>query len=634
MGAGHAGTLPTGTDRSGPGRARPVEERPDRCQLWTAWWTPDPAGPGGRRREVRCGRARPRLGPPPGPGRLLRRGRAARQALAARQAGGGGRGRRPRRGVHGVVRGPQVRRPLGHVDPRGSVAVPARGVPDRPVPRLPRRQPIGDGAAARRSRRWSSRSRSTRRSSTSRRPGCPTSRSPTVTAFAEELRGRVAEATGGLTASVGIGTLEVHRQGRQRPRQARRPGRRAPGHRAGAAPADARHRHPRRRPGHRRAAAPGRHPHRRRARVGQPRRAGPAGRQGARHRPLRAGPRRRRPAGRAGARDQVGQRRGHLRHRPDRPQADGGPAHPAGRPTSPTRLRKHGLSGRTVTIKVRLHDFTTLNRSTTLPSPTDSGATVARLARGLLADLDTSGGVRLLGRRRLRARRLDPGGPVRRDRASEEPGAARGRGHPGRATGTGWSPGMDVVHDEMGRGWVWGSGRGVVTVRFETAETPAGPVRSYAADDPALHPWRPGPRRRRRRNRSRPRTRRPSLVARGHRELDAAALADDAVMRDYYDLIAPRRAARPRAGAVLELRGVPRRLSAPQDSGERQELVRGLRRRPDGRLRRAVVVPPRQHRQGVVQPRRRPRPTAAGASAGRCSSGSSRSRRTTTARWS
>ena len=55
----------------------------------------------------------------------------------------------------------------------------------------------------------------------------------------------------------------------------------------------------------------------------------------------------------------------------------------------------------------------------------------------------------------------------------------------------GWSPGMDVVHDELGRGWVWGAGRGVVTVRFETAETPAGPVRSYAADDPALQPWRP-----------------------------------------------------------------------------------------------------------------------------------------------
>jgi DNA polymerase IV len=54
-----------------------------------------------------------------------------------------------------------------------------------------------------------------------------------------------------------------------------------------------------------------------------------------------------------------------------------------------------------------------------------------------------------------------------------------------------WAPGMDVVHTEMGRGWVWGSGRGVVTVRFETAETPAGPVRSYAEDDPLLSAWQP-----------------------------------------------------------------------------------------------------------------------------------------------
>jgi DNA polymerase-4 len=38
---------------------------------------------------------------------------------------------------------------------------------------------------------------------------------------------------------------------------------------------------------------------------------------------------------------------------------------------------------------------------------------------------------------------------------------------------------------------VWGSGRGVVTVRFETAESPAGPVRSYADDDPELSAWRP-----------------------------------------------------------------------------------------------------------------------------------------------
>jgi DNA polymerase-4 len=50
---------------------------------------------------------------------------------------------------------------------------------------------------------------------------------------------------------------------------------------------------------------------------------------------------------------------------------------------------------------------------------------------------------------------------------------------------------MDVVHAAHGRGWVWGSGVGRVTVRFETAETGPGPVRTFRADDPALTPWRP-----------------------------------------------------------------------------------------------------------------------------------------------
>jgi DNA polymerase-4 len=153
------------------------------------------------------------------------------------------------------------------------------------------------------------------------------------------------------------------------------------------------------------------------------------------------------------------------------------------------RLRKHGLSGRTVTIKVRLHDFTTLNRSSTLTSPTDSPATIGRLARALLTDLDTSGGVRLLG---VGVSGLadwiqeDLFGEATDDDADELPEIEVP--HHSRRT---WAPGMDVVHAEMGRGWVWGSGRGVVTVRFETAETPPGPVRSYADDDPELTPWRP-----------------------------------------------------------------------------------------------------------------------------------------------
>jgi DNA polymerase IV len=153
------------------------------------------------------------------------------------------------------------------------------------------------------------------------------------------------------------------------------------------------------------------------------------------------------------------------------------------------RLRKHGLSGRTVTIKVRLHDFTTLSRSTTLASPTDSAATIARLARGLLTDLDTSGGVRLLG---VGVSGLadwvqeDLFGETAEE--DEELLPEVEVPHHSRRT---WAPGMDVEHAEHGRGWVWGSGRGVVTVRFETAGTPPGPVRSFKADDPELTPWRP-----------------------------------------------------------------------------------------------------------------------------------------------
>ena len=154
------------------------------------------------------------------------------------------------------------------------------------------------------------------------------------------------------------------------------------------------------------------------------------------------------------------------------------------------RLRKHGLSGRTVSIKVRLHDFTTLSRSNTLGSPTDSTATIARLARGLLTDLDVSGGVRLLGvgvsglADWIQEDLFGETGDQEEEVLPEVIEVPRLR----RST---WAPGMDVVHAEMGRGWVWGAGRGVVTVRFETAETPAGPVRSYADDDPALTAWRP-----------------------------------------------------------------------------------------------------------------------------------------------
>ena len=107
------------------------------------------------------------------------------------------------------------------------------------------------------------------------------------------------------------------------------------------------------------------------------------------------------------------------------------------------------------------------------------------LSLGLVADLDTTGGVRLLG---VGVSGLadwvqeDLFGETTEEDEPELPEAEVP--HHSRLT---WAPGMDVEHDELGRGWVWGSGSGVVTVRFETADTPPGPVRSFKADDPALH---------------------------------------------------------------------------------------------------------------------------------------------------
>ncbi|HEX2175007.1 MAG TPA: DNA polymerase IV [Nocardioidaceae bacterium] len=165
------------------------------------------------------------------------------------------------------------------------------------------------------------------------------------------------------------------------------------------------------------------------------------------------------------------------------------------------RLRKARLSGRTITLKTRLFDFTTHTRSATLPGPTDDPRVVSRVARQLLAESDTSGGVRLLGvgvsgladwiQEDLFSEHDeqpgDPTGVKTGNRADDRSGydadnlfesVQRGRDR--------WLPGLDVVHSAHGPGWVWGSGLGRVTVRFETAETGPGPVRTFAADDPDL----------------------------------------------------------------------------------------------------------------------------------------------------
>jgi DNA polymerase-4 len=61
------------------------------------------------------------------------------------------------------------------------------------------------------------------------------------------------------------------------------------------------------------------------------------------------------------------------------------------------RLRAHDLAGRTVSIKVRFHDFRTITRSVTAVEPIDSGHAIAGAARSLLDAVDPAPGVRLLG---------------------------------------------------------------------------------------------------------------------------------------------------------------------------------------------------------------------------------------------
>src|SRR5699024_2119568 len=61
------------------------------------------------------------------------------------------------------------------------------------------------------------------------------------------------------------------------------------------------------------------------------------------------------------------------------------------------RLRKSGMSGRTVTLKVRHHDFATNTRSATFAGPTDDPQVLSRMASTLLSEIDASDGLRLVG---------------------------------------------------------------------------------------------------------------------------------------------------------------------------------------------------------------------------------------------
>ncbi|MEW2292500.1 DNA polymerase IV [Streptomyces sp. NPDC006743] len=166
------------------------------------------------------------------------------------------------------------------------------------------------------------------------------------------------------------------------------------------------------------------------------------------------------------------------------------------------RLRGSGLSGRTIVLKVRRYDFSTLTRSETLRGPTDDPAVVREAAARLLDSVDTTGGVRLLGvgvsgladytQEDLFAQAAGAGA---QDTGEEPAGPSAPAAAPQDTAPVErhWPAGHDVTHAEHGHGWVQGSGVGRVTVRFETPGSKPGRVRTFRVDDPALQPADPLP---------------------------------------------------------------------------------------------------------------------------------------------
>ncbi len=193
------------------------------------------------------------------------------------------------------------------------------------------------------------------------------------------------------------------------------------------------------------------------------------------------------------------------------------------------RLGRHGGGARTVTVKVRLADFTTLTRSVTLAHPTAEADQLRDAATAALTTADPVEPVRLLGvslsglthwaQLRLpeeeaagaavdrpdaldvltgaRSATAETGAPVptvekgdapdgatlddavARLPMDEEPDDADEERLPAPLTLHTVAVGLDVSHTEHGAGWVVRAEDGVVTVRFEGPGTPPGPERRF-----------------------------------------------------------------------------------------------------------------------------------------------------------
>jgi DNA polymerase-4 len=186
------------------------------------------------------------------------------------------------------------------------------------------------------------------------------------------------------------------------------------------------------------------------------------------------------------------------------------------------RLKESGHTGRTVTVKARGHDFTTVTRSETLAAPTDDPRLLIPAALRLVdgaaaAATGQMHGIRLLGVgisglaeyaqgdlvAELEGMAEGEEGEGAKGAEADDGGGVGGGGEPARGPGAvpavtvfgpvpaapeqrRWLAGQDVLHARLGPGWVQGSGLGRVTIRLEGPDTPPGRISTLSVDDPEL----------------------------------------------------------------------------------------------------------------------------------------------------
>ncbi len=147
------------------------------------------------------------------------------------------------------------------------------------------------------------------------------------------------------------------------------------------------------------------------------------------------------------------------------------------------RLERDGRGARTVTVKLKKADMSTLTRSATLPYATADAGTLTATARRLLLDPRDIGPIRLVGvgfsgLSDVRQESLFPELEQHEYTSELADAPAAVMAEPAST----WRVGDDVAHPQYGHGWVQGAGHGVVSVRFETRSSGPGLMRTFDID--------------------------------------------------------------------------------------------------------------------------------------------------------